>query len=492
MKFLLLFFLTGTISAHSQSFSDSIFCKINPGKWSASIGKKVTRLADKLIAKSKNTLARLERQEQKICKKQLTEKDSSGNNREEAEQKLDEIQNRYRSLETTLKNTAVDVPAGVRQYIPHLDTLETAFKFLEQNSTKANLKDALIKIELLDNKLQQAEVIKNFVHDRKEQLRQELEQFGLVKELNKYSKEVYYYSERIKECKETLSDPNKIERKAIEFLIKTKLFKDFMRRNSMLAFMFRLPGDLNDPIRAESFACLQTRAQVDNMIQEKIVAGGPNAQQQFQENIQQAQSQLQQLKDKFLQSGRGSSNDIMPGGFKPNSQKTRSFLKRLEYGTNMQTQNASNYFPVTSDLGLSVGYKLNDMSVIGIGVSYKLGFGRGWNNIQFTSEGAGLRSYIDWKIPSALRGRLGGDFLITGGFEMNYRTELRSVFIPSPFGGGRVGTAWQHSGLIGLSKVIDVKSKFFKKTKLQLLWDFLSYYQAPRTQPVVFRVGYNF
>jgi hypothetical protein len=51
--------------------------------------------------------------------------------------------------------------------------------------------------------------------------------------------------------------------------------------------------------------------------------------------------------------------------------------------------------------------------------------------------------------------------------------------------------AWQQSGLIGISKVVSVKSKFFKNTKLQLLWDFLSYQQVPQNQAIVFRVGYN-
>ncbi|MBK9381709.1 MAG: hypothetical protein IPN39_10305 [Chitinophagaceae bacterium] len=53
-------------------------------------------------------------------------------------------------------------------------------------------------------------------------------------------------------------------------------------------------------------------------------------------------------------------------------------------------------------------------------------------------------------------------------------------------------SSWQQSGLIGISKTVPVKSKFFKKTSLKLLWDFLSYQQVPRTQPVIFRIGYNF
>jgi hypothetical protein len=37
-----------------------------------------------------------------------------------------------------------------------------------------------------------------------------------------------------------------------------------------------------------------------------------------------------------------------------------------------------------------------------------------------------------------------------------------------------------------------MKTKVFKNTKLQFLWDFLSYYQVPAAQPFVFRLGYSF
>jgi hypothetical protein len=249
-----------------------------------------------------------------------------------------------------------------------------------------------------------------------------------------------------------------------------------MRKNSMLASLFRLP-DPDDPSYAANLAGLQTRAQVNNLIQQQISSGGPNAMQQFQQNMQNAQSQLQQLKNKITQSGGGSSDDFMPEGFKPNNQKTKSFFKRIEWGTNFQSQRASSLFPVTSDIGMSLGYKLNDKSVIGIGASYKLGWGSGWDHIRFSQEGAGLRSYVDWKIK--------GSFWLSGGFEMNYRTEFNSIEQLKEL------SAWQQSGLLGLSKVISIKTKFFKKTKLQLLWDFLSYQQIPRTQPIVFRLGYN-
>lgn len=459
--------------AHSQSSSISFADNIDPQKWSASVEKKVSKLEDKLIAKSEKTLHKLEKQEEKIYQKELATKDSV-----QAREKLVEIQERYKTLEAKLKDPTTVTPGNVRQYIPHLDTLTTALKFLNRNNSIAGVNSALARVESFDGKLQQADEIKSFIREREEQLKQEMEQLGLLKQLKQFNREVYYYSEQIKEYKEILSDPDKIEKKAIDVLSRTKLFQDFMRKNSMLASLFRMPGDPNDPVYTASLAGLQTRVQVNNLIQQQISSGGPNAMQQFQQNIQQGQSQLQQLRNRITQSGKSSSDDIMPDGFKPNNQKAKSFLKRLEYGTNFQTQKANSFFPVTTDLGLSLGYKLNDKSIIGVGASYKIGLGTGWNHLEFSSQGAGLRSYVDWKIK--------GSFWLSGGFEANYLTAFKSVQQLKNY------SAWQQSGLLGLSKVITINNKFFKKTKIQLLWDFLSYQQIPRTQPVLFRIGYSF
>ena len=93
-----------------------------------------------------------------------------------------------------------------------------------------------------------------------------------------------------------------------------------------------MPGDPTDPAYSASLSGLQTRSQVSSLIQQQIAAGGSNAQAQFRNNLQQAQAQLQKLKLKMNKYGSGSSEDIMPEGFKPNSQKTKSFLKRIEIG----------------------------------------------------------------------------------------------------------------------------------------------------------------
>ncbi len=158
--------------------------------------------------------------------------------------------------------------------------------------------------------------------------------------------------------------------------------------------------------------------------------------------------------------------------------KTKTFKQRLEFGTNIQTQKATNFFPNRSDIGLSLGYKLSNKSIIGIGASYSLGLGRGWNNIRISNAGAGMRSFIGW--------RLKKQFWLSGGAEMNYRNGFSNISTL------RNIDVWQTSALFGLTKKINAKTKWFKGSSFQLMYDALAYKHVPASNPVVFRVGYSF
>jgi hypothetical protein len=454
-----------SLAAFSQ---DSLSLK-QVERYSKKVLSTATVLNQKLDKKSARALRDFEKLEGKL-KKKLSKIDSVATSN-----LMGNTEERYAQLKQKLINSTTN-----QQYIPHLDTLISSLKYLGNKLPTGEgsneISRALSATKALEGKFQSAEEIRAFLRERKEFLREQLSKFGLVKELKKLNKQVYYYGEQIKEYKETLKDPKKIEKKMLETLSKTKLFQDFLARNSMLASLFRMPGTENDPSYLASLAALQTRSQVNNLIQQQISSGGPNAQAIFSQNLQQAQSQINQLKNKVLSAGKSSSDEELPD-FKPNDQKSKSFLKRLEYSTNIQTQKAQNFLPSITDLGLSIGFRMNAKSVVGIGASYKIGFGNGWNNIRFTQQGAGLRSYIDWKIK--------GSFWLSGGYEMNYRNLITSISQLEN------QNAWAQSGLVGVSKIVSVKTKFFKKTKLMLLWDFLSYRQIPKTQAVVFRVGYS-
>jgi len=251
-------------------------------------------------------------------------------------------------------------------------------------------------------------------------------------------------------------------------------FQKFMKENSQLASLFGLPQNYGTPA---SLAGLQTRASVQGMIQQRIAAGGPNALSQVQQNLQNAQAQLSQLKDKMLKSSglQGTSGDMDMPNFKPNNQKTKPFLKRLDYGFNVQFEKNNSLMPSTSDLAGTIGYKLNDKSEVGVGISYKLGMGS-IQHIQFSSQGIGFRSYLDWKIRK--------QFYATAGYEMNYNSGFKSIQQL------KNENLWQRSALAGISKKYQISKKL--KGNLQLLYDFLAYRHTPVSQPFLFRIGYNF
>lgn len=195
----------------------------------------------------------------------------------------------------------------------------------------------------------------------------------LSKSFAGYNQDVYYYSQQLREYKETWNIPDKLEQKALQLLNKLPAFQDFMKNNSQLAGLFRIRGDYNS---SQALAGLQTRDQVSQLIQNQVAAGGPGASAALQSNIQSARQKLEGYKDKLAQLGQGNGNMDMPD-FKRNEEKIKTFWRRLEYGTNLQTAHNSYLFPTTTDFGFSVGYKLGHSNIMGLGASYKLGWGRG-------------------------------------------------------------------------------------------------------------------
>ena len=437
-----------------------------PGKLLNTLTEGPAKLERLLDRQTEKYLDRLEKQEKKMQRK-LRKKDSVA-----AKEIFGDVEERYTALKAQLTKD------GARNlYSGHLDSMQTALRFLDQNkliTDKEKLNAVFAQYGSLQQKLNQTNNIRKLLKERQAQLKQQLVNTPLAKEFKKYQKELYYYRTQLDEYKRAWEDPSKLEQKLLETALKIPAFKNFFSKHSVLASLFRLPG--SDEPSNGAIAGLQTRASVQQLMESRF-GSGPDVSRAMQQNIQSAQTQLNQLKQKISSLGQNGADLDMPG-FKPNSQRTRGFWRRIELGANMQSTRSNSFFPVTSDIGLSAGYKINDKSIAGIGASYKLGWGQNIRNIKLTHEGVGLRSFLDWKIK--------GSFYASGGFEYNYQQPFASV--QSLYKADN----WQESGLLGVSKIISVNSKFFKKTKLQLLWDFLSYDQLPRTQPLKFRVGYSF
>lgn len=457
-----------TLITYYINAQDSTRIKI-PENYLDKIFSSAIDIERKLDGNNDKALARWRKKEEKI-KNKLAKTDPSN-----VEDIFADAEQKYKELEQKLRSKPKS-----KKYIPSLDTLLSALKLIEKYprlfsqiiNSKRDLNATISKLNSLEEKFQHAEEIKEFLKERKKFLVDKLGATVFARQLKKLNKQCYYYSEQINGYKTILKDRKKAERKIIQLLSQTKLFKDFMRKNSMLASLFRLPGD--EP-SALSLAGLQTRSQLNDLIQRQVAAGGPNAQEQFSRNLQDAQSRLNELKNKVSKFGGNSSDIEMPEGFKPNPEKTKSFFQRIQLNADFQTTRHNNLFPLNSDLGFSIGYKLNAKSIIAIGSSFKLGWGTGFNHIRLTSQGVAVRGGIGWKLK--------GNLFIAGNYEQNYFSSINNV---SQL---RNSNSWKTSALLGLNK--KYKTGKGRGAEIKLLYDF--FYNRPpiRTQPLIVRFGYN-
>ena len=472
-----------------------------PGRLLGRVQRKVAGINSQLTGQTESYLQKMARKEQRLQKK-LAAIDPAA-----AQQLFSGSAQRYAALAQQIRSdTGKRGQSFSGVYPPYLDSLQGSVHFLQQNpqllssqgtnlspQVQTQLQGACTQLQTLQAKMGVADQVKTFLQQRKQQIGQYLAQHANVQAaLGKYyagmNQDVYYYSQQLREYKEMWTNPDQLTQRALAVLNKLPAFQTFMKNNSMLGGLFSLPGSYGT---SQAISGMQTKAQVAALVKAQTGSGaggsllgtsqagadgGAAGTDALQSNLQNAQSQLDTYKSKLSSLGAGNGDMDMPN-FKPNDQKTKTFLKRLEYGVNFQTTHTNYYFPMVTDLGASLGYKLGHNNVVGIGASYKLGWGNGIQHIALSSQGAGLRSFLQIGIK--------GSFSATGGLEYNYTTPFAS------FQNLKLIQNWTKSGLLGVTKTVSLKNRVFKKTSVSLLWDFLSYQQVPKTQPFIFRIGYT-
>ncbi|SFM78604.1 Predicted nucleic acid-binding protein, contains Zn-ribbon domain [Chitinophaga sp. YR627] len=452
----------------SSPVQDSSIIKSSqlPARYLSQVKQKSARMEHQVSTHTDKVLSRLMKQEKKM-KVRLWKVDSVAA-MNIFSRSIDSLGNLRAGLKSKLPGK---LPLGSAN--GYLDTLSNSLNFLEGKGDllgfpKGKLNDATKSVASLQDKLQQADQIKAYIRQHKKELKEQLSKYtGFSKDLMKINKEAYYYGQQVSEYKAVLKDKKKAEAKAMEVLKKMPEYNDFLRKHSQIASLFNLGNaGSNVPQRLEG---LQTRSQVEQLIQQRL-GSDPVARQAVGQQMEQARAQLNDLKEKFPDLDNAGE---MPD-FKPNPMKTKSFLQRLEFGGNIQFQKSNRYFPTTSDIAGQVGYKFHKNGSAGIGASYKLGLGSGWNHIAVSHQGVGLRSFADWKLK--------GTFFVNGGFEQNHVSTI------SRAGQLKDWSGWQGSALLGVSKKYKAGPKL--KGNIMLLYDFLAQRNTPATSPVKLRLGY--
>jgi len=468
-----------SLFAYCQDSTDLHLLKL-ADRYTEKVNDKVGAFNHEIEKQTEKALDRILKEEKKL-KKKVGKIDSL-----KAARLFDYSIDSLKKLQSILKSKTDKITGKLQgDYFPYSDTLTQSLSFLkktiigtEADKIKNKLNSTLDLTGQMQSKLAAVEQVNEYLKQRKEVLLSNLSgMVGLTKNIDKIKKEVWYYRSRIAEAKNTLKDPDKIERVVLNALQKVPAFQKFLQSNSQLSGLFAAPASFPSIASGPSTPVvngLPPRADVQQAIQNAFPSTGGNVTGMVQQQVSNAGTELNNLQDKINLLG-GMGNKEMPD-FTPNTQRTKSFRKRLEYGINIQFGRAVNFLPASCDIGFQVGYKLNDKNSIGVGTAYTIGLGTGWNHINLTNESVGLRTYVKTKLK--------GQFYLQGGGEWNYRMQFKSLRELKNY------QVWQSSALLGLVKNYKIGKKI--SGNVQLLYDFLYRQHNPVSQPLLFRVGYNF
>lgn len=382
---------------------------------------------------------------------------------------------RYSRLMTSLSDNKGK--EQLREYMPGMDTISNAVRFLLSPESvgripagiKGKLQGTDSCLSHLQSQVAQSEKVKNFIKDHQQKLSAQLSDVAYAKQLTGIRKEVYYYEERLHNIKSEINHPQALEQRLYSTLKENAAFKSFINKNSYFKQLY--PASAKDTAAKEPAGSILSKAQFQQLFTERMGTKKDSAA---------ADTYFkQQIATVAKSSSAGGTAGTMtkavpPVPFTPNTQKNKSFAQRTELSANIQSQGGTTLLPAITDLGLSAGYKLNDKLTAGAGISYKMGWGKLFNDIHLTGEGVSFRSFADSKLK--------GTFWFTAAWEWNYLQRFSGLKELNNL------DAWQRSALIGITNKVRVGRK---TGTVQLLWDLLNTSHVPQTQALKFRVGYS-
>ncbi len=431
------------------------------------IGEKFQSLNKRLFTATRKALAKSQKQEMHIYRK-LLEHDTTV-----AQNFLKQSNDYYSLIKQKLQLAEKGfIEKKLKEYNQYFDTIKTALSFLQlNNETKPDKSatTALVQLKHYETSLQTINEIKRQQTKRSQELTKSLSQLPVLRQLNKIREVNYGLKQQLEEYKGLLKDRKKIETFFLAKLRNDKAFSDFVKKNSILAKMF--PITVSPATSGDNLQGLQTIASVQAEIIQRFGNSQVNPQQYLNQQVNVAQSELNDLKSK-LDKGklREGSDPDMPKGY--NSQRTKSLLKRVTYEANFQTQRQQ---VTMSDISLIVGYKFNDRTVLSVGGAVRVGLGKDWNNIRFTNEGFGLKSVFDWKLKNSI--------WMMGSYETNYYNRFDHPQYSSYV------NPWQANILVGLMKKVKLNSK--KHSTVRLAYNILYKENNFLCQPIAFKIGYG-
>lgn len=471
------------IGSEFNSKYDSTFKKINKirNQYSNIVSTKSKKLEGRLKNRTEKSLKKLAKFENRIQKILLKVKPEVAAKLFSSNQiSFSKLYEDYKKNIGLIENARIVHDRKTSEIITQIKFIDEARQQGQDSAiSKLGTSKSLLHLNSLQKELSNTEYVQKIIKERKSLLiKESINIIRKNKALSKINKESYYYLQSVKNYKKLFQDPENIEIIVTKMLRKLPEFEKFANEQTPLSRLFasRKPFGLAQGNSTPIISGLPSRAALQQFMQSAAPSlKNVNPTQVVQSSLQEVNGKIDDFRKK-IEKGEASTDSEYLKSFKPNSQKTKTFKQRLEYGADIQFDNKGNFMPSTTDMSFKIGYKLNDKSSVGIGINYKVGLGQSWNKINFSSEGIGLRSYVKWKLYKS--------FYAQGGSEWNYFTRFKNV------NELRNANHWQQSALLGINKSYSINKKV--NGNFQLLYDFLHNKHTPVSQPFIFRLGYDF
>lgn len=300
-------------------------------------------------------------------------------------------------------------------------------------------------------------------------------------------KQAFYSKSKMNVYKEWEDDPTKAEDKAMEYLQGTEGFDSHMDKsmNGGGANSIQdLAGGNTSSSDLEKMG-FQTKSLLQSSLKAKFGSSLGAVGQNLSKQIVDYQSKAKDITGNISVAKQSTQfvkqlTDIDKPSFKVNPMRGLPFRKRIEKQLNWQMTKATlNGAPAILETSAMAGYKQTARLTYGLGIATGIGLGQNWNNIHFSVQGIGFRTYTTWLWQYGL-----GAY---GGYERMYK---QAVFVnnaeaSTAFASTRHNTAlYSESLLAGLTKNYRINSKW--SGQIQVLYDFW-WQEKGLSSPIIFR-----
>lgn len=434
-----------------------------------------TKLNEKIAKQQKKVLGKLKKKEQKVSKR-LQRNDSAGY------AKYNQNPLTYDSI------SKMEQPAKARHSVNRsVDSLKGVKKFLEDKAHVTGDGPSVTdgydgQLNVLKNSASHNQDINKLIGQRASYLKGIQVNGGKkVKGLKSISKQSFYSNKKIQAYKEVADEPSRAEQRALEYLQGEEGFDQalsFTEGNSLQ----NMNGKSLDQLEKMGF---QTKRQIQTNLQKKLGGNLQPLQESMGGQIKEYQDDLNEAK-KLKQTARETKSSFIQvrkmdkPDFKINPMRGLPLSKRIEYQYNWQTTRATyDGKPAVFSMSAMAGFKHTPKLSYGAGIATSIGLGTNWNNIRFTFEGVGLRTYTAWQWQYGI-----GTY---AGYERMYKqaafvtqSETTPVITETPHNKNN----YNEAVLIGLTKAYRINNKM--NGNIQVLYD-IWWKEKGLRSPVVLR-----